>query len=308
MSVDLSTRVGALALPNPVLTASGTWGYGTDLADLVGPERIGAVVTKGLSMRPRVGNPPPRICETASGMLNSIGLENIGVEAFAREKLPLLRAARARVVANFFGDDLDEYVACARALDALEGVGALELNISCPNVAHGGMRFGTDPDRAAALVRACRAVTQKPLWAKLTPNVTDVVSIASACVEAGADALSLINTLSGMAVDVRSRRPRLGNVYGGLSGPAIKPVALRMVHQVSRAGLGVPIVGIGGVRSGEDVAEFLLVGASAVQVGTASFGDPRTVLRIQEELAAVCREVGVDRVTELVGQLSSDLS
>lgn len=306
MSVDLSTRVGALALPNPVLTASGTWGYGTDLADLVGPERLGAVVTKGLSLRPRVGNPPPRICETASGMLNSIGLENIGVEAFAREKLPRLRAAGARVVVNFFGDDLDEYVACARALDGLEGVHALELNISCPNVAHGGMRFGTDPDRAAALVGACREVTRKPLWAKLTPNVTDIVAVASACARAGADALSLINTLSGMAVNARSRRPRLGNVYGGLSGPAIKPVALRMVHQVSRAALGVPIVGIGGVRTGEDVAEFLLVGASAVQVGTASFGDPRAVLRIQEELAALCRELGVARVTELVAQLRLD--
>jgi dihydroorotate dehydrogenase (NAD+) catalytic subunit len=302
--VDLRTAVGALRLESPVLSASGTWGYGLELGELVPPGDIGAVVTKGLSARPRAGNPPPRICETAAGMLNSIGLENIGVEAFARERLPALREAGAQVVVNFFGDTLEEYVQCAEALDALEGVHALELNISCPNVAQGGMRYGTDPTLAGELVAACRAVARRPLWAKLTPNVTDVVAVGRACVEAGADALSLINTLSGIAIDVRTRRPRLGNVYGGLSGPAIKPVALRMVHQVAQADLGVPVVGIGGIVTGEDALEFIIAGASAVQVGTASFSEPTAMLRIQAELRALCVELGVRRLLDLRGTLA----
>ncbi len=303
MTVELGVTVTGIDLPTPVLSASGTWGYGVELADLVPPQRLGAVVTKGLSHAPRRGNPPPRICETASGMLNSIGLENIGVEAFAAERLPLLREAGARVVVNFFGDSLPDYVACAKALDALPGIHALELNISCPNVAHGGMRYGTDPEMAASLVRACREVTALPLWAKLTPNVTDVVAIGRACVEAGANALSLINTLSGIAIDVRTRRPRLGNVFGGLSGPAIKPVALRMVHQVHQADLGVPLVGIGGIVTGEDVLEFVLAGASAVQVGTASFSEPTAMLRIQDELATLCEELGISRLADVRGAL-----
>jgi dihydroorotate dehydrogenase (NAD+) catalytic subunit len=305
VTVDLSMTVCGVTFRTPVLSASGTFGYGLETAAVLDPAALGGVVTKGISPQPRKGNPPPRICETAAGMLNSIGLENVGVEAFASEKLPPLLQAGATVVANFFGDDEPEYVACAAALDAMEGVAALELNISCPNVAHGGMRYGTDPDLAGRLVRACRAVTSKPLWAKLTPNVTDIVAVARACVEAGADALSLINTLSGIGIDVRTRRPRLGNVFGGLSGPAIKPVALRMVHQVHAAGLGVPLVGIGGITTGEDALEFMIAGASLVQVGTASFSEPTAMLRITEELRPWCVELGVTRVSELVGTLQA---
>jgi len=300
---DLAMEVCGVRFATPVLSASGTFGYGLETAAVLDPADLGGVVTKGISSSPRKGNPPPRICETAAGMLNSIGLENPGVECFATEKMPPLREAGATVVANFFGDDEDEYVACAAALDGIDGVSALELNISCPNVAHGGMRYGTDPRLAGRLVGLCRAVTTKPLWAKLTPNVTDVVAVARACVEAGADALSLINTLSGIGIDVRTRRPRLGNVFGGLSGPAIKPVALRMVHQVYTAGLGVPLVGIGGITTGEDALEFILAGASLVQVGTATFSEPTAMLRITRELGQWCRELDVERVADLVGAL-----
>lgn len=303
MSVDLSMNLCGVRFDTPVLSASGTFGYGLEASAVVDPAVLGAVVTKGISSQPRRGNPPPRICETAAGMLNSIGLENPGVERFAVEKMPPLREAGATVVANFFGDDEEDYVACATALDEIDGVAALELNISCPNVAHGGMRYGTDPALAGRLVRLCRAVTTKPLWAKLTPNVTDIVSVARACVEAGADALSLINTLSGIGIDVRTRRPRLGNVFGGLSGPAIKPVALRMVHQVYTADLGAPLVGIGGITTGEDALEFIIAGASLVQVGTATFSEPTAMVRITAELRHWCHELGVERVADLVGTL-----
>ncbi len=303
MTVDLAMELCGVRFATPVLSASGTFGYGLETAAVLDPADLGGVVTKGISPLPRKGNPPPRICETAAGMLNSIGLENPGVEWFADEKMPPLRAAGATVVANFFGDDPDEYVSCAAALDKIDGVAALELNISCPNVAHGGMQYGTDPRLAGRLVSACRAVTTKPLWAKLTPNVTDIVAVARACVEAGADALSLINTLSGIGINVRTRRPRLGNLFGGLSGPAIKPVALRMVHQVYAAGLGVPLVGIGGITTGEDALEFILAGASLVQVGTATFSEPTAMLRITDELRQWCRELGAERVGDLVGTL-----
>ncbi len=303
MTVDLTATVCGVSFSTPVLSASGTFGYGLELHGLVDPRRLGGVVTKGISLLPRPGNPPPRICETAAGMLNSIGLENVGVERFAAEKIPPLRSLGVKVVANFFGDDEESYVAVAAALDRLEGVSTLELNISCPNVAHGGMRFGTDPTLAGRLVSACRAVTSKPLWAKLTPNVTDIVAVARACVEGGADGLSLVNTLLGMGVDVRTRRPRLGNVLGGLSGPAIKPVALRMVHQVYRARLGVPLVGIGGIATGEDALEFILAGAALVQVGTASFSEPTAMLRITDELRLLCEDQGVTRLADLVGAL-----
>lgn len=303
MTVDLAVFLHGVRFRSPVLSASGTWGYGTELEDLLPAGRLGGVVTKGLSRVPRIGNPPPRICETAGGMLNSIGLENIGAEAFVADRLPALRRAGATVVVNFFGDTLEEYVDCAAFLSGQEGIAALELNISCPNVALGGMRYGTDPVEAGRLVSACRKVTGVPLWAKLTPNVTDVVAVARSCVEAGADALSLINTLSGIAIDVRSRRPRLGNVFGGLSGPAIKPVALRMLHQVYRAGLGVPLVGIGGILTGEDALEFIVAGADLVQVGTASFGEPLAMLRILGEMEALASELGVSRVADLKGSL-----
>jgi dihydroorotate dehydrogenase (NAD+) catalytic subunit len=303
---DLSLAVQALGLDfaTPVLCASGTFGYGQEMAPFCPLERLGGLVTKGISLEPRHGNPAPRICETASGMLNSIGLANVGLQAFLRDKMPFLRDGGTRVVVNFFGETMDEYVRCAEALGATAGVDALEMNISCPNVQAGGIEFGVDPQLAGKLVEKVRAACGRPLIVKLTPNVTDVVALARACVQAGAQALSLINTLRGMAIDARARRPRLARVFGGLSGPCIKPVALRMVYEVARARLGVPIIGMGGIASGEDAAEFLLAGASLVQVGSASFASPDAAVRVIDELAAFCREQGVRQVSELRGALS----
>ena len=308
MTVAMAVKFGAIELANPVLCASGTCGYGQELAEFTDLSSLGGIVTKGISPRPRAGNPPPRMCETAAGMINSIGLENVGLATFAASKLPYLRGLSIRVVANFFGETFDEYVECAAGLTAAAAAGgldALEMNISCPNVKKGGVEFGTDPRVAGELVRACRAVTHLPLWVKLTPNVTDVVGLARAVVDAGADGLSLINTLSAMAIDARRRRPRIATTFGGLSGPAIKPVALRMVYRVAQAGLGVPICGIGGIACGEDAAEFLLAGATAVQVGTQTFVDPDAGARVARELAAFCVEEGVASVAELVGALTN---
>ena len=307
--IDLGVRFGSLELASPVLTASGTFGYAREFAALTDLSALGGVVTKGISPRPRAGNPPPRICEVTAGMINSIGLENVGVADFTRDKLPFLAGLPVAVVVNFFGETFDEYVECAAALCAAaracggHAIDALEMNISCPNVKKGGVEFGTDPKVAGDLVRACRAVCDRPLWVKLTPNVTDVVALARAVVDAGADGLSLINTLRALAIDLRTRRPRVATTFGGLSGPAIKPVALRMVHEVARAGLGVPVCGIGGIMTGEDAAEFLVAGATAVQVGTASFVDPGAAVRITGELAAVCARLDVDRAADLVGTL-----
>ncbi|MSP16968.1 MAG: dihydroorotate dehydrogenase [Myxococcales bacterium] len=308
MSVDLRTQVGTLSLTSPILTASGTFGYAREFEGLTDLSRLGGIATKGISPRPRFGNPSPRICETASGMLNSIGLENVGVEGFANEKLPFLAKLGTRIVVNFFGETFDEYVDCAAGLTAAArrhggGIDALEMNISCPNIKKGGVEFGTDPKVAGDLVRACRAATDLPLWVKLTPNVADLVTLARAVVEAGADCLSIINTITAMGVNARTRRPRLATTFGGLSGPAIKPVALRMVHQVARAGLGVPICGIGGIASGEDVAEFLVAGATCVQVGTMNFVDPDAANRVRDELEAFCMEEGLARAADLVGTL-----
>lgn len=310
MNVDLGTRLGSLELRNPVLLASGTAGYGSELAELLDLAQVGGLATKGISPKPRAGNPAPRICETASGMLNSIGLENVGLEAFVRDKLPFLATCGTCVVVNFFGETFDEYVACAAGLDAAArakggGIDALEMNISCPNIKKGGLEFGTDPEIAGQLVRACRAQTDLPLWVKLTPNVTDPVAVARAVVAAGADVLSVMNTVSAMAVDVRTRRPRIATVFGGLSGPAVKPIALRMVHQVARAGLGVPICGIGGIVTGEDAAEFLVAGATSVQMGTQSFAEPDAACRVVRELETLCQELGVSHVADLSGSLRS---
>lgn len=299
----LSVETLGLRFSSPVLCASGTFGYGQEMAPFCPPERLGGIVTKGISLQPRPGNPAPRICETASGMLNSIGLANVGLAVFLREKLPFLRDCGTRVIVNFFGETMDEYVRCAEALGTAPGIDALEMNISCPNVKAGGLEFGVDPEVAGRLVERVRAVSSPPLIVKLTPNVTDVVALARACVEGGAQALSLINTLRGMAIDARARKPRLARGFGGLSGPAIKPVALRMVYEVARAGLGVPVIGIGGITTGEDAAEFLLAGASLVQVGTASLVRPDAAMRVTEELAAFCREQGIRQVGELRGAL-----
>jgi dihydroorotate dehydrogenase (NAD+) catalytic subunit len=260
------------------------------------------VVTKGVSLEPWAGNDSPRIAETASGMLNSIGLQNPGLDAFVAGDLAWLEGRDVPVIVNVSGHTVADYAAVAERLDAHEGVDALEVNISCPNVDAGGMAFGTDCVSAAEVTSACRAVTAKPLIVKLSPNVTDIAEIARAVESAGADAVSLINTLLGMSIDARTRRPRLARVVGGLSGPAIKPVALRMVWQVYRA-VQVPIVGMGGIMSGEDAVEFMLAGASAVAVGTASFVDPRAALQVVDGIAEYCRENGVARVAELVGAL-----
>jgi dihydroorotate dehydrogenase (NAD+) catalytic subunit len=302
-AVDLTVDAFGLSFETPILTASGTFGYGREFADLCDVQRLGGIVTKGVSPLPRQGNPPPRICETAAGMLNSIGLENVGLDAFIEHKLPYLRQCGTRVIVNFFGSTPEDYMGCAEGLNGHDGVDALEMNISCPNIKAGGIEFGVDPQMAGDLVTRVRAVTDLPLIVKLTPNLISPVAVAGACVEAGADGLSLINTLRGMAIDAAARKPRLATVFGGLSGPAIKPVALRMVHEVSRAGLGVPIIGIGGVCSGEDAAEFMLAGAALVQVGTANFTRPDAALVVAAELGEHCRAQGIERVVDLTDAL-----
>lgn len=299
----LEIESGGLTFRNPVLTASGTFGYGREFETLTDLSAIGGLVTKGISPQPRFGNGTPRICETASGMLNSIGLENVGVEGFRSEKLPYLRRCGTRVLVNFFGVTFDDYVSCGASLSAMEGVDALEMNVSCPNIKAGGIEFGTDARVLAELVRACRPVVKKPLWVKLTPNTSDIVALAKACADAGADGLSIINTITGMAIDVRSRRPKIATIFGGLSGPAIKPIALRMVYQVRRAGVPLPISGIGGIQNAVDVLEFLIAGASTVQVGTQSFVDPDAAARIVRDLAAALEGEGITDVRELIGTL-----
>jgi dihydroorotate dehydrogenase (NAD+) catalytic subunit len=298
--IDLGVRVGALELSNPILSASGTFGYGLEFAHLAPLDRFGGLVTKGLSLEPRLGNPPQRICETAGGMLNSIGLQNIGIRRFLDHVLPGLADYPAKVVVNLFGTTLDEYVRLAELVEPEPGIAAVELNVSCPNVKRGGMEFGHDPDMLGELVRRVRAATGKPLIVKLSPNVTSPAGIALAARQAGADALSAINTLIGMAIDTRSRRPRLHTVKGGLSGPAIKPIALRIVYDVAR-GSGLPVIGIGGVESVDDVLEYLLAGASAVQVGTALFRDPRTAARLVDDLRQRLYEDGVAAARDLIG-------
>jgi len=302
-SVKLAIETGGVAFRNPVLTASGTFGYGREFEGLTDLRSLGGLVTKGISPAPRFGNATPRICETASGMLNSIGLENVGVEGFERDKLPYLRQCGTRVLVNFFGATFDEYVGCGAALDRLDGVDALEMNVSCPNIKAGGIEFGTDPRVLADLVRACRAVIKKPLWIKLTPNTSDIVALARACADGGADGLSIINTITGMAIDARTRRPKIATIFGGLSGPAIKPIALRMVFQVHRAGVPLPISGIGGIQDATDAIEFFLAGATTVQVGTQSFVDPDASGHIVRDLQARLAADGISDVREIIGAL-----
>ena len=300
--VDTSVAVGAVRLPNPVIAASGTFGYGTEFAGLVDLGALGALAVKGLSLRPAAGKPAPRLVETAGGMLNAIGLQNIGVEAFLAGRLPALRAAGARVVANFWGDSPEEFAECGARLDGAPGVVALELNASSPNRPEWGGILATDPQGLAAIVRAVRARVRAPLWVKLSPNVGDITRVGRAAEAEGADALTAINTLRATAVDVATRRARLASGTGGLSGPAIKPVALRMVHELARA-VRIPLVGVGGIMTGEDALEFLVCGASAVQVGTATFYDPRAPVRIAEEMSRWCRAHGVSAVSDMIGTL-----
>jgi dihydroorotate dehydrogenase (NAD+) catalytic subunit len=304
LSVDLSVGLGGLRLRNPIVTASGTFASGKEFAQFIDVSRLGAIVTKGVSAEPWPGNASPRVAETASGMLNSIGLQNPGVEAFVANDLAWLseHASGTQVIVNVSGHSIDDYVRVIERLEREQGVSAYEVNISCPNVDHGGMAFGTDCVSAAQVTAACRRATRRTLIVKLSPNVTDVVAIARAVEDSGADAVSLINTLLGMAIDARTRRPKLARVVGGLSGPAIKPVALRMVWQVASA-VGIPVVGMGGVRTGEDAVEFMLAGATAVAVGTANFVDPTVAVRVMDGVAEYCREQGVSAVSTLVGAL-----
>ena len=300
--IDLRVSIGSLKLRNPVMTASGTFGYAREFEPYVNLHRLGAVVVKGISLEPRAGNPPPRIVETSCGMLNAIGLENVGVERFISEKMESLQGMNVPVLVNILGDTVDEYQEIAKRLADVEGIAGIEVNISCPNVKKGGVAFGTVPQMAAAVTRAVKENANVPVIVKLSPNVTDITTIARAVAEAGADAVSLINTLIGMAIDHRSRRPQLANVIGGLSGPAIKPVALRMVYQVAQA-VSIPVIGIGGIESTEDVVEFMLAGATAVQIGTANFVYPRASEDAVEGLARYVEEEKLGSVRELIGGL-----
>ena len=296
--MDLSIKLGSLCLNNPVIAASGTFGYGLEYSSLVDLNALGGFSTKGLSLKPKVGNPVPRVIETSSGMLNAIGLENIGLEAFLSEKLPQLKNFNTRIIVNFFGDTTQEYAAMARALSDVERLDALEMNVSCPNVEKGGLQFSSDTEVLTEVVSSVRKATKKFLIVKLSPNVTDITLLAKAAENAGADALSVCNTFVGMSIDLKTRKPHLANRTGGLSGPAIKPLALNLVYQTVRA-VQIPVIGIGGISSGEDAVEFLLAGAKAVQIGTANFIDPVSTLHVIEGIRQYCLANGVNNLSEL---------
>jgi dihydroorotate dehydrogenase (NAD+) catalytic subunit len=298
----LRTTLCGIALRNPVLAASGTFGYGVEFARLLNLNQIGGIVVKGLSRQPMPGNPPPRLWETAAGMINSVGLQNIGVQAFVREKLPELRQFRTTIIANVFGYAQQDYAEVIRILEDAEGISAYELNVSCPNTHAGGIFFSSDAALLATLVRSLRPLTRRPLIVKLSPNVSRIEPLALAAEEAGADAISLVNTFIALAIDARTRRPRLGNGFGGLSGPAIKPIALRMVYEAAQA-VHIPVIGLGGIRTGVDAAEFMIAGAAAVQVGTMNFADPCAPLRIARELDRFVESEHLASVTDLVGTL-----
>jgi dihydroorotate dehydrogenase (NAD+) catalytic subunit len=295
--VDLSVRIGSLLFSNPVIAASGTFGYGIEFAHLVDLNCLGGIVVKGLSVRPMEGAPAPRLCETASGMLNAVGLQNIGVRAFVAEKLPELRKYRTSVIANVFGHSVAEYCEVVEVLEGAEGVAAYELNISCPNVDCGGAEFGSSPALAAEVTTATRKKARRPLWVKLTPNA-DVRAVARAVEGAGADALTVANTYPAMSLDVRTGRSRLGRISGGLSGPAIKPLTLRLVYDISQA-VKIPIIGLGGIQNGNDAIEYLRAGATAIQVGTAHFSDPAASKRVVDELRHHCSELTCTSISEL---------
>lgn len=300
---DLKVTIGDWTVKNPIMTASGTFGYGEEFSPYVNLEDLGAIVVKGISIEPRRGNPPPRIVETPCGMLNSIGLENVGVDKFIHEKIPLFSKFKTDFIVNILGDSVSEYSRLAERLDD-SPVAAIEVNISCPNVKKGGVTFGVDPQMAYEVTKAVKEKTTKPVIIKLSPNVTDITIMAKAAEEGGADAVSLINTLLGMAIDHATGKPRLANIVGGLSGPAIKPIALRMVWQAASA-ITIPVIGIGGIRTAEDVVEFMLAGASAVEIGTANLIDPGVSGQIIENLRAYLRRKNITKVTELIGSLNT---
>lgn len=299
---DLRVRFCGIELRNPIIAASGTFGYGVEFEDIVSLDTIGAFVTKGLSREPMPGNAPPRLVETAAGMLNAIGLQNMGVQAFVETKLPAVRRLPCPAIANVFGGSIEDYCAVIDALNAAEGITAYELNASCPNTHNGGMVFGTDAAMLQELVQKTKSIARRPLIVKLSPNVTSIRAMARAAAEAGADAISLVNTLLGISIDARTRTSRLANFTGGLSGPAIKPLALRMVYEAAHA-VSIPVIGMGGITSSEDVIEFMLAGATAVEVGTASYADPRAVERIANGLRDWCQRNQIDKIAGLTGDL-----
>lgn len=300
--LKLNVDLNGLELQNPVMTASGTFGYGGEFWQLTDLNAIGAIVVKGISLAPAKGNPPPRVVETSAGMLNAIGLENIGFEAFVKERLPFLRKLNAKIIANIYGTEVGHYGELARKFDEVDGVHGVEINISCPNVKCGGAAFGSNPEMAGQVVEIVRQNTSKFVMVKLSPNVTDIGPIASACENAGANALSLINTLVGMAIDARTRKPKLANVTGGLSGPAIKPVALRFVWQAAQA-VKIPVVGVGGITNAEDALEFMIAGARAVQIGMANFVKPNSTDMVLAGIRQFMREQKIVDINEIVGSL-----
>jgi dihydroorotate dehydrogenase (NAD+) catalytic subunit len=299
---DLTVDIGGLKLKNPVMTASGTFGYGEEYAPFIDLNALGAIIVKGLSLKPRMGNPPPRIIETASGMLNAIGLQNVGVHAFIEKKLSYLRTIDVPVIANILGETAEEYQRIAELLSRAEGVHALEVNISCPNVTKGGIAFGANPETAMDVVRKVKSVTSLPIIVKLSPNVTDIAMIAESVESAGANAVSLINTITGMSIDVNKRIPHLKNITGGLSGPAIKPIALRMVWQVVNR-VSIPVIGIGGIMDENDALEFLIAGATAVQIGTANFINPQSTVKILNGLVSYMETHHIPDIHDLIGSL-----
>jgi len=306
MEPQLKVNLAGIELKNPVLAASGTFGYGEEYARWVDLNQLGGIVVKGLSLKPHQGNPPPRIVETPAGMLNAIGLENVGLKVFLEEKLPFLASYDTAVIVNIWGREVGEYVTLAKELDGVKEIDGLELNVSCPNIKEGGLSFGTNPKTLRGLVQAVRRATSLPLIVKLSPNVTDIVSLAQAAEEGGADAISLINTLLGMAIDINTRRPRLANVTGGLSGPAIRPVAVRMVWQVAQA-VDLPLIGGGGIMNADDALEFIIAGAQAVAVGTANFVNPQVSMQIVEGIKNYLRRQQIEDINQLVGSLQIEV-
>ena len=301
-TINTSVDIGGVRLANPVMTASGTFGYGKEFDEVLNLNRLGGVVMKGLSLYPAKGNPPPRIAETSCGMLNAIGLENVGIQRFIKEKLPEMKAFDTKVFINIYGKTVEEYAAIADTAEGVEGIHGIEINISCPNVSAGGLAFGVDPVAAADVVRAVKAKTSLPVMVKLSPNVTDITEIARSVEGEGADSVSLINTLTGMGIDIHTRKPLLANVVGGLSGPAVKPVAIRMVYQVAKA-VKIPVIGMGGIRTADDAVEFLIAGASAVQVGTANFVYPDAAEKVVDGIEAFLKEKGISDVNDLIGSV-----
>ena len=304
---NLKIKLGSIELQNPVMSASGTFGYAREFEGLVDLDRLGAIIVKGLSLEPTKGNPPPRIVETPCGMLNAIGLENVGIDVFEKQKLPFLQTLSAPIFANIYGTSIEEYAELAKRVDELEAIAGVEVNISCPNVKAGGIAFGADPDSAFGVVKAVREKTRKHVIVKLSPNVTDITIIARSAEDAGADSLSLINTITGMAIDIETRRPKIANTTGGLSGPAIKPVALRMVWQVAQT-VDIPVIGIGGIMTAEDALEFLIAGATAVQIGTANFINPRTTTDIIDGIENFLAQKNIASVTDIIGTLETNKS